>query len=198
VARGRAVAKPRGTRPDHRTSFFRSKSFLEKAIREGEALRDLYSAFARNPGDVIELYTTMHAGSYSFVLALHQASRWLPVLATHDRAVRNLVRGFVAALPDLKELRDMFEHELKYASGRGNRQERWLRKVDPDVSIMQEATGAFVFVDANGRWTHRIGGRLDVSTVTESATRLLKVVDEAAVRLPPLGPAKRWSTGRPR
>jgi hypothetical protein len=55
------------------------------------------------------------------------------------------------------------------------------------VSIQQEATAGAIMHPESGEMTYRIGGRLDVIPTVEAAATMLRALDGAAVRLPPLG-----------
>jgi hypothetical protein len=174
-----------------RTAFFRARSFLALAVRQGQALRDLWEWFTADREQIasraLALLMQMHADDYVLVLALSQACQWLEILAQHEPILKNEVRAFVASLPDIGELRDMWEHEIDYFNGRGKRPDRWLRPLDPNVSIMQGATAGSIWHEEDGRWTHRIGGRLDAAAAVAAATKMLSAVDVAFERLPPLG-----------
>jgi hypothetical protein len=176
---------------ERRTAFIRARSFVALAVRQGQGLRDLYQSFTadreRMASRLLDFYTRLHADEYVFVLALHQACQWVQVVARHDSTLKNDVRVFIASLPDIGDLRDMWEHEVEYVHGRGKRRDRWSRPLDPNVSIMQEATSGSIWVDDKGKLTHRIGGRMDVGPATTAAAKMLRALDRALERLPPLG-----------
>jgi hypothetical protein len=81
----------------------------------------------------------------------------------------------------------MWEHEVEYFHGRGKRRDRWLRPLDPNISLMQEATAGSIWTDENGKLTHRIGGRLDVARAAAAAAKMLRALDRALDRLPRIG-----------
>lgn len=187
--------RPVVTVRQRRTVFFRARAFLALVVHQGHAVRARWEWVTADREQIasraFDLVMGMHADEYVLVMALSQACQWLDILATHEPGLENEVRAFVASLPDIGQLRDMWEHEIDYFNGRGKRPDRWLRPLDPNVSIAQEATASSVWHDENGRWTHRIGGRLDVASAVASATKMLTAVNVAFERLPPLGDAGR-------
>src|SRR6266404_1519394 len=154
---------------DRREGVRHAWSYLSLAICQAERIETAWKASTgkRDAGGMARLahfLMSLHGEDYAFVMALHQAKVWLKIVAGYEPTIKAGVRVFAASLPDLEELRDMWEHETDYFKGRGRKRQRWLHALTPDVNIMQEATAGSIWHDPSGRWTHRIGGRLDMGS----------------------------------
>jgi hypothetical protein len=69
---------------------------------------------------VVEFHTRTHANAYAFVLALHQARKWVRILTRHDPTLKNAMKAFTASLKEIDDLRDMWEHEVDSSTGGGS------------------------------------------------------------------------------
>jgi hypothetical protein len=72
------------------------------------------------------------------------------VVARHDPTPKHAMKAFTASLKEIEDLRNMWEHEIDYLYGRRKCRDRWTRKLDPAVSVLQAATSGTILHLENG------------------------------------------------
>jgi transcriptional regulator with XRE-family HTH domain len=112
---------------------------------------------------------------YFFIIAVNKAREWLNESAKALPELQPVAKGFNDALPDVKDLRDMREHEIGYFKGDGWKQSEFFRQ---RRSTLADATATIVNED-----DYCIGNRLSVLQAIVVAEQVYPAVVHAFQRL---------------
>ena len=140
-----------------------AKQWIEAVLHQGHQVLKLQEGVgAAHPPEARRGQLTQE---HFFVIALGKALEWLEELASVDSQLKPAIDAFLLCVPNVREIRNMREHDREYVSGKGHQQAVFHRQVDDRVSSNATAT-----VILNGR--SLIGGRLDVEKAMAAAKLL--------------------------
>jgi len=108
---------------------------------------------------------------YFFVIAVNKAREWLNESADALPELQPIAKDFKDALPDVKDLRDMREHEIDYFKNEGRKQSEFVRRHRYTAA---DATGTIVDEDS-----YFIGNRLSVQQAIAVAEQAYQAVVQA-------------------
>ena len=119
--------------------------------------------------------------AYYFLCALRQVDRWLHHAESVDPALATAFRAFEKAVPHLKDIRDMREHEDEYLAGRGNAANRYKSSYNG-----LETTAHDIVVQGDDYLIG--GGRVHVAQTIQALRVLLQTVEVVRRQVAPPKP----------
>jgi len=105
---------------------------------------------------------------YFFVIAVNKAREWLSESSKVLPEVKPIAKKYNDILPDVKDLRDMREHEIQYFKKKGWKQDEFVRQRG---STAADATGTFI-----DEGNYVIGNRLIVQQAVKIAEELYLLI----------------------
>jgi hypothetical protein len=111
---------------------------------------------------------------YFFIIALNKLRNWLLKMRKDLPETMGLIDSFFSKNPEIKELRDMREHEIEYLEGKGKKQEEYSKDVKKYVNPKFEKfqVDAHVTIKTKDNSRIIIGGRLEVEKILRNTTKL--------------------------
>lgn len=104
-----------------------------------------------------------------FIISVNKAIEWLEQTVKIYPQFSDCLKKFENELPNIKELRNMREHDIEYLSWNWRKQENFHKKVeDVSLSISADATSAIIFPDK-----YLIGWRLNVQKTIALSIKIL-------------------------
>jgi hypothetical protein len=110
-----------------------------------------------------------------FVIAVSKAIDWLKEVKNFRLELSSEIDLFLQSLPEVKDLRNMQEHDVDYFKGKGNAQKRFVKTL-ADMTV--DASASISNDDG-----YLIGGRLNVQQAMRAAQKLYPEVEKAVLEI---------------
>jgi len=159
-----------------RAVIFQGRRLLQTRHSSADEFTDLSEAAKRQQirARLIQFQQAMEIErieQYFFIIAVNKAREWLSESAKALPELQPVAKKFNDALPDVKELRDMREHEIDYFKHKGWKQSDFVRR---HRSTLADATGTIIDDD-----NYFIGNRLSVQQAIVVAEQVYPAVVHA-------------------
>lgn len=115
------------------------------------------------------------AEEHFFVISVSKAMDWLKEVKKFRLELSSEIDLFFQSLPEVKDLRNMREHDVEYFKGMGNAQKRFVKTL-ADMTV--DASASISNTDG-----YLIGGRLNVQQTMRAAQKLYPKVEKAVLEI---------------
>lgn len=138
-----------------------TKQWVKAVILQGKRLLETHhtnmSMQPQNVDELVKFHEAMEIErieQYFFIITVNKARDWLNESSKVLPDAHPVAKKYNETLPNVKDLRDMREHEIQYFKNKGKKQDEFVRRRG---STAADATGTFIDED-----NYNIGNRLSV------------------------------------
>lgn len=107
-----------------------------------------------------------------FISSLNQAREWIRESIKYDSRIKEIYRKINEKFPDIRDVRNMNEHDIDYFKEKGNNQKRFLKSFDGGIKIVSDATSTIITGDG-----YFIGGRINLQEVLDYFREIYPIIE---------------------
>ena len=151
------------------------KRLLENQQRMQNAMQGITTETLMKHQDYLLFNNLRIVEEHFFVISVSKAVDWLKEVKKFRIELLTEIETFFHSLPEVKDLRNMREHDIDYFKGKGKAQNRFVKVL---TNMTVDALASFSSTDG-----YLVGGRLNVQQAIRAAQRLYPKVEKAALEI---------------
>jgi len=148
---------------------------LDNQQQMGSAIQAITLETLMKRQDYLVLNDLRIVEEHFFVISVSKAMDWLKEVKKFRLELSSEIDIFFHSLPEVKDLRNMREHDVDYFEGKGNAQIRFVKTL-ADMTV--DASASISKTDG-----YLIGGRLNVQEAMRAAQKLYPKVEKAVLEI---------------
>jgi hypothetical protein len=153
--------------------IYQGNRLLENRQKMQNAMQSITQETLMKHQDFLEYNDLRIVDEHFFVTSVSKAIDWLKEVKKFKPELLSDIDMFIHSLPEVKDLRNMREHDVDYFKGKGIAQDRFIKTLT-DTSVDASAS----FSDDNG---YLIGGRLNVQQAMKAAEKLYPKIEKVVL-----------------
>ncbi|WP_099157283.1 hypothetical protein [Virgibacillus ndiopensis] len=154
-----------------------TRIWIKSTISEGNSIMKLHdrnmdymnNLFKHSLEYGQDIYDQTFMHRHFFLISAAKARDWLIELADVDMELKEILKTLDDKFPDLRDVRNMNEHDISYYKGKGHKQKNFHKAVGNDFIT----DGTSIRVEGND---YLIGDRLNVQHVIDYFTQIYPII----------------------